>query len=153
MKWFFFLRIVLKMDTDRAEDNVHKFLRKCKPYQILLATVAACVIVTGFWKIFADRLLPWIIHQVAPNFKLPFLKTFAANNFFNSFVLNGIVLAVSIAVATIVNNYMLGHHVDDPEAINSVSTGIMTVGSGYISAFSAYYLVHICTGFGRGMFA
>jgi hypothetical protein len=138
------------------EDKVHKWLRELAPGWMSLLVLGVCALVTFAWK-GIQWLVQAFVRIFAPAYKLPFFKKFSANDYFHAFVLNGIVLAVSIAVTTVVNGYLWQHRSSDkikaPPPVGAVSSSLLTIGSGYVSAFSAYYIMHIFTGFGKGMFA
>lgn len=110
--------------------------------KVYLYTILGCIGAIFFFTIFW-----WIMYKlVSKRSHAPI--HFTSTSYFKAFLLNALVISIAIAVTTIINNLLQNNNWNLDENIKS----IITITTSFISTFSAYFIMYILTGFGKGMF-
>ena len=106
----------------------------------ILGCIGAILVFTIFW---------WIMYKlVSKRSRAPI--HFTSTSYFKAFLLNALVISIAIAVTTIINNLLQRKSIEWNLDENIKS--IITITTSFISTFSAYFIMYMITGYGKGMF-
>ena len=107
----------------------------------ILSCIGIIIVIMLFW---------WISYKlISKRENVPI--HIKATTYFNAFLLNAIVISIAIAATTVINNLLQDK--TEEWKIDTHIKSIITITVSFVSTFSAYFIMYILTGYGKGMFA